>query len=96
MQLRHILYSSFRVKGMDCYKDMWLSLLYISYFLTILFIINISNILKKNLNIIMKLYIQYLQLLIHSHLLHQKNPNHQNMVSVDIVVGISKTQENFL
>lgn len=47
MQLRHILYSSFRVKGMDCYKDMWLSLLYISYFLTILFIINISNILKK-------------------------------------------------
>lgn len=44
----------------------------------------------------MKLYIQHLQLLIHSHLLHQKNPNHQNTVSVDIVVGISKTQENFL
>ena len=44
----------------------------------------------------MKLYIQYLQLLIHGHFLHQKNPNHQNMISVDIVVGISKMQENFL
>ena len=44
----------------------------------------------------MKLYIQYRQLLIHDHLLHQKNPNHQNMVSVGIVVGISKTQEIFL
>ena len=59
------------------------------------FIINISNILKK-FNSIMKLYIQYRQLLIHGHLLHQKNPNHQNMVSVGIVVGISKTQEIFL
>ena len=44
----------------------------------------------------MKLYIQYLQLLIHGHLLHQKNPNHQNIVSVGIVVGIYKTLENFL